>query len=48
MPADRGCAPHTAATVPTWRYKLRATGWFCSVMKKVPRFSSFFRWSTTV
>lgn len=38
----------TAGTAPTWRYRLRATGWFCSVMKKVPRFSSFFRCSTTV
>lgn len=32
----------------TWRYKLSATGWFCRVMKKEPRFSSFLRCSTTV
>lgn len=32
----------------TCRYKLRAMGWFRSVMKKSPRFSSFFRCSSTV
>lgn len=32
----------------TCRYKLRAMGWFLRVMKKSPRFSSFFRCSNTV
>ena len=39
-------APPHSAPAHTCRYKLKAIGWFRSVMKKSPRFSSFFRCST--
>ena len=41
-------APPHLAPAHTCRYKLKAIGWFLSVMKKSPRFSSFFRCSSTV